>query len=423
MGCFVATTQNPSTAFQIESWVGSDLGQVRKKNEDNYLVDALNGLFIVADGMGGGVDGEKASRRAIETFSATLYNERDLIRELAVNPSEEVKQKVRELMAKAVHAANKEILRMRKKLGADVAMGTTISAILLQGNIGVIAHVGDSRIYRVRYRELTQLTQDHSLVAQQVRDGYITPEQAKFSPFRNVLIQAIGKEEKLDPQIDFIELMPGDQFLLCSDGLHSYLTEDEIITVLEEPAGHRIVPRLIDCANARGGSDNITAITIRLSSQEHYLPTTELDVGRSLANSPLLRGLKQNETMRILQLGHTQDYIAGETIISEGASDRSLFLVFDGEVGLYRDSHWLATLETGQHIGLSSLVDGQGRLCSAIAETPVRVLEIQRNEFLNLLRSDPNLGVKIIWNLLKDLSGTHRQTVSRLIEALGSEDK
>ena len=416
-------SQNSSPTFQVESWVGSDLGQVRKKNEDNYLVDALNGLFIVADGMGGGVDGEKASRRAIETFSATLYNERELLRELATNPSEEVQDKIKELMTKATHAANQEILRLRKKLGPDVSMGTTISAILLQGELGVIAHVGDSRIYRVRYRELSQITEDHSLVAQQVKEGYITPEQAKYSPFRNVLIQAIGKEDKLDPQIEFISLKPGDQFLLCSDGLHGYITDAEIITVLEEPIGHRIVPRLIDCANARGGNDNITAITIRLSSHEHYVPTTEIDVGRTLSNSPLLRGLKTVETTRVLQLGHTQDYISGETITVEDAADRSLFLVFDGEIGLYRGSHWIATLETGQHIGLSSLVDGQGRLCSAIAESQVRLLEIPRSEFLDLLRSDPNLGVKIIWNLLKDLSGSHRQAISRMLEALGPDDK
>jgi serine/threonine protein phosphatase PrpC len=417
----VSTTLSNTSSFQIESWVGSDLGQVRKKNEDNYLVDALNGLFIVADGMGGGVDGERASRRAIETFSATLYNQRDLLRKMAEGLDAKVREQISELLRKAIVAANQEILQIRKGMGSDVSMGTTISVMLIQGNHAAIAHIGDSRIYRVRYRDLAQLTEDHSLVAQQIRDGYLTPEQAKYSPFRNVILQAIGKGEKIDPQIEFFSLEIGDQFLLCSDGLHSYLTDDEIITVMAEPAGHRIVPRLIDCANARGGSDNITAIAIRLSSSEHYIPTTEVDVGQSLTHSPLLRGLKPLETTRLLQLGQTQDYIAGERITTEDAAERSLYLIFDGQVGLYRGGIWLATLETGQHFGLYALVDGKGRLMSAQAETQVRLLEIAREELLDLLRRDPNLGVKIIWNLLKDMSVAHRQTVSRLLKALSSE--
>lgn len=409
--------------FQIEAWVGSDLGQVRKKNEDNYLVDALNGLFIVADGMGGGVQGEKASRRSIETFSATLYNKRELIKALAYPHDSDFREQVQDLLHQAIVAANNEILRIRKSLGPGTTMGTTLSAMLLQGQVGVLAHIGDSRIYRVRYREVNQLSLDHSLVAEQVREGYITPEQAQYSPFRNVLVQAIGKSEKINPQIHFFELQPGDQFLLCSDGLSNYLTEDEIITVLEEPEGHRIVPRLIDCANARGGSDNITAIAVRLSSPEHYQPTTEVDIGRSFSNSPLLRGLKPSETTRTLQLGQTADYIAGEKITSEDQNDRSLYLIFDGQVGLYRGGTWLTTLETGQHFGLFSLVDGKGRIGTAIAESQVRILEISRSEFVELLRTDPNLGVKIVWNLLKDLSATHRNAISRLLKALSQNEE
>lgn len=415
-------TDKHSSVFQIEAWVGSDLGQVRKKNEDNYLVDALNGLFIVADGMGGGVQGEKASRRSIETFSATLYNKRELIKALAYRHDESLRNEVSELLHQAIVAANQEILRIRKGLGPNTTMGTTLTAMLLQGNTGVLAHVGDSRIYRVRYREVNQLSRDHSLVAEQVREGYITPEQAQFSPFRNVLVQAVGKSEKIAPQIEFFHLHPGDQFLLCSDGLSNYLTEDEIITVLEEPEGHRIVPRLIDCANARGGSDNITAIAIRLSSPEHYQPTTEVDIGRSFSSSPLLRGLKPAETTRTLQLGQTADYIAGERIMTEDTNARSLFLIFDGQVGLYRGGHWLTTLETGQHFGLYSLVDGKGRLATAIAESQVRILEISRGEFVELLRTDPSLGVKIVWNLLKDQSASHRGAVSRLLKALNEDE-
>jgi serine/threonine protein phosphatase PrpC len=401
--------------FQIQAWVGSDTGQVRKKNEDNYLVDALNGLFIVADGMGGGVDGEKASRRAIEVFSVTIYQHRELLRKYASRPSEELQEKVRQSLKHAVEKANDEIMAVRREMGPDTIMGTTLSVLLLIGHIGVVAHVGDSRIYLLRHRRLSQVTVDHSLVAEQVREGLITEEQAQYSPFRNVLLQAIGRDNAVESQVDFFPVEIGDQFLLCSDGLHSYLQDDEIIAVLAEPAGHRIVPRLIDIANARGGSDNITAIAVRLSSPEHYIATKQVDVQRDFSSTPLLRGLKPQETAQILQIGQPQDFIAGERIVVEDAGDRSMFLIFDGQVGIYRNSEWLRTLESGQHFGLHALVDGKGRVATAIAETQVRLLELGRNDVLELLRAYPALGMKVIWNLLKDLSNLHREDIQRLL--------
>ena len=127
------------------------------------------------------------------------------------------------------------------------------------------------------------------------------------------------------------------------------------------------------------------------------------------------------ETTRLLQLGRTHDYIEGEKIVSEDGLDRSLYIIFDGKVGLYRGGLWLNTLETGQHFGLFSMIDGQGRMATAVAESQVRILEIGRNEFVELLRREPSIGVKIVWNLLKDLSISHRQVVSRLLKAMSSE--
>ncbi len=408
------TTQRNS--FRIDAWSGSDLGQVRKRNEDSYLVDMMNKIFIVADGMGGGVQGDRASRRAIEIFTSVVHNNLKIFQALQFPHDEEVRQKVREVLSEAIHAANREIISMRNAIG-KVAMGTTLSALIIRGKTGVIAHIGDSRIYRVRFREVEQLTDDHSLVAQQVRDGLITQEEADNSPFKNVLLQAIGKGEKIEPQIKFIDLDVGDQFLLCSDGLSNYLKEDEIITILSEQDGERIVPRLIDSANSRGGSDNITAIVVRISSPEHFQPTEQYDFSQILHSSPFLRGLSRAEAAQIFQIGKIENYIAGEILTREGESDRAIFLIISGKINLYRNNQWLNTLTVGQHFGQFSLLDKDGRLASAIAETESRVLRIEREDFIEFIRRDPALGVKVVWNILKHLSGAYRELLEQFLVA------
>ncbi len=412
----VDTTRN--NAFRIDAWVGSDLGQVRKRNEDSYFVDSNNKIFIVADGMGGGVQGDRASKRAIEVFTTYLQNNSQILQALEFPHDQGLRDKVKEVLLDAIQAANMEILKLRNSMG-KVAMGTTLSALLIRGKTGVIAHIGDSRIYRVRYREVEQLTDDHSLVAQQVRDGVLTEEEAENSPFKNVLLQAIGKGEKIQPQIKFIEIEVGDQFLICSDGLSNYIKNDEIIALLNEPAGERIVPRLIDSANSRGGSDNITAIVIRISSPEHFEPTQQYNFSDIQHNSPLLRGLKRSETAQIFQLGSVQTYISGELICSEQDADRALFLILSGVVNLYRNNQWLMRLEAGKHFGQFSMLDNQGRIATAIAETEVRVLRIERQEFIDFVRRDTALGVKVVWNILKDMSFSYRGLLEKFIERPG----
>ena len=143
-------------------------------------------------------------------------------------------------------------------------MGTTTSVLMLLGRVAVIGQVGDSRIYLARNGQIAQITDDHTLIAAQIREGMLTPEEARYAPHRNVITRAVGSHEYVEVDTRVVETIPGDRFLLCSDGLHGYVEEpDEILPLLSLPI-EQVTQRLIDIANTRGGKDNITAIVVEV---------------------------------------------------------------------------------------------------------------------------------------------------------------
>ncbi len=241
----------------------TDVGRKRKANEDAFFMDDELGLYVVADGMGGHAAGEVASREAVDTVFGMV--KRGIARVPAmVDPvSEEDSRAVRRLMESAVQAATYFVYSMAEIDRAKSGMGTTISALLVLGGYAVTAQVGDSRIYRVLGDHVEQMTEDHTLVAWQVKQGLISQEEAERSPQRNVITRAVGNREYVQVDTRCIPLVSGARFLLCSDGLHGYLKDDDIAPIVGL-GGTRAVERFIDLANARGGKDNITAVLLEL---------------------------------------------------------------------------------------------------------------------------------------------------------------
>ena len=238
--------------MRLSSFAGSDVGRVRSGNEDSYFCGQT--VFAVADGLGGHQGGEVASAAAVEPL-ARLDG-----RELA-DPGEAA-----EALANAIRAANEAILDRAAGDPALYGMGTTITAAAVAGDGYLqLAHVGDSRAYLLRAGELAQLTTDHTVVGELVRRGRLTPEQAAIHPERSILTRAVG----LDPRVpvdlpDPLELTPGDQLLLCSDGLTETVDDDQITRVLSAaPDGQAACRSLIDAANDAGGPDNITVVLVR----------------------------------------------------------------------------------------------------------------------------------------------------------------
>jgi protein phosphatase len=229
---------------------------IRSGNEDNFTVDAspTRGIFIVADGMGGHAAGEVASEMAVNIVQRELSPVRDL-------DGEDVVQMVATALKRANRAIHDRTLTETDKQG----MGTTVSALLLAGSRYLIGQVGDSRVYLYRDGGLTQLTKDHSYVQEQVDAGFLTPEQARYHPYSNVITRCVGAGHDVEPDIYRGEAREGDLFLVASDGLTGMVDDRRLAQLLGSRAEpERKVQSLIAEANGRGGLDNITAIIVQV---------------------------------------------------------------------------------------------------------------------------------------------------------------
>ena len=248
---------------RVASSGATDVGRRRSSNEDAFLNDDELGLYVVADGMGGHAAGEVASQEAVEAvFGMVKQGLRVLPPSLHVLTDEHARAATR-LMEGAVQAATYMVFALSEFDYEKSGMGTTISAMLVLGDYAVTGQVGDSRIYQIHAGQARQITEDHTLISWQLKQGLITPEEAKRSPHRNVITRAVGNHDYVEVDTGLVMLESKDQFLLCSDGLHTYLRAEEI-AVLVEAGGRAAVDQLIDQANQRGGKDNITAVIVEV---------------------------------------------------------------------------------------------------------------------------------------------------------------
>jgi len=238
----------------------TDVGVVRSGNEDSFLLDCAQGLFIVADGMGGHAAGEVASEMAVQIVSRELGSLRGL-------SDGEAAAKMRSAIRKANAAIFDRTLAEHDKRG----MGTTTTVMVLFSRRYLIGQVGDSRAYLLREGQLLQLTKDHSYVQEQVDAGLLTPEQARTHPYSNVITRCVGANEDVAPDVYFGNLESKDVVLLASDGLTGMLEDDQIATIMSaEENPESCVNKMIADANRRGGLDNITAIVVRVDATEPH---------------------------------------------------------------------------------------------------------------------------------------------------------
>jgi protein phosphatase len=234
----------------LEAFGLTHTGLVRAVNEDAYLVEPGLGLFAVADGVGGHAAGEIASRLAL-----------DALRTGVGDPSLPGAAGLQ--LVAAVDHANARVHATARVDRAWAGMATTLTAMLVRGSAAAIAHVGDTRAYRLRGRRLEQLTEDHTLVAAYVQAGTMTAEEAAVSRLRNVILRAVGSDETVDVDTHLVAIEPGDTFLLCSDGLHGVVGDGEIARVLlAEPDLTAAAAELVKRANDGGGPDNVTVVLV-----------------------------------------------------------------------------------------------------------------------------------------------------------------
>lgn len=232
----------------------TDVGLQRSANQDCYHVESDGSLFIVADGMGGHVGGQEASRIATDAIRNYIETHKNSDQSSA------------SLLEEAIFIANDAILADQAAHPERADMGTTVVVLMVREEQFWCAHVGDSRLYLMKESEFLQITQDHTWVTRAIRDGSLTPEQSHCHPWRHVLSQCVGREDLNPIETQSIEIEPGDQLLLCSDGLTEELPDEAIFSCLQTvKTCDAQVSHLIEAAKAQGGRDNITAITISTS--------------------------------------------------------------------------------------------------------------------------------------------------------------
>ena len=230
----------------------SDPGLVRQVNQDAYYIDPKGRYFIVADGMGGHAGGQEASGIATKTIQSYLDENWDSAQDSEM------------LLEGAFHKANQAILKDQGKHPERSDMGTTAVVLVFREQSHWVAHVGDSRLYRLRSSNLEQMTEDHTWVAKATKAGALTSKQAKSHPWRHMLSQCLGREDLAQVEIHPLDVQKDDRLLLCSDGLTEEVPESEIAKLLEYPLCDKAATALVEAAKENGGRDNITVIIVAI---------------------------------------------------------------------------------------------------------------------------------------------------------------
>ncbi len=246
-------------ALRVEAGAVTDVGLVRRSNQDHYGIDERLGLYLVCDGMGGAAGGEVASELAVETFLRIARQELACV---SCDPMELTQRSLR----RAVAAANRAVIERARWDMRLRGMGSTLVGVRVEGERATVIHVGDSRAYLVRDGVAAQLTEDHSYVAEQVRLGLLEPAQVADSPMRSVITRAIGADVDVRPEVAAIALREADVLLLVSDGLTRHVEPQEFAGAVAGLSPNDAAARLVVMAKERGGSDNVTCLVVKVQS-------------------------------------------------------------------------------------------------------------------------------------------------------------
>ena len=422
-----------TTTPEIQFSALTDVGRQREHNEDNFLVDKKVGLFVVCDGMGGHAAGEVASALAVRTLHEEIKRESDLLSDYIAGASGGAKVSKRDVLNMLEFAVNRASSRVHAEAVKDTqkrGMGTTLVAMLVLGTQAFIIYVGDSRLYQLRDGVLEQLTEDHTVRNELVKKRKMSKEQVEKIAQKNAITRAVGVYEHCEPDTLVVDLVAGDRFLLCSDGLCGYFEEDleNLGRMLTNPDADVCCRALIESANEQGGKDNITAVIVTVGdvTARDATRAKQLQLKREiLARMPLFRPLNDREILRVLQVTDVASFQNGERVMNEGEAGEELFIVLNGQVKVTRGGAELATLKPGDHVGEMALIRSQPRSATVVSDGSSELMVIRRGDFFEILRKEHQLAVKLLWQFLGVVSDRLANTSRELgaaKEELAAED-
>jgi PPM family protein phosphatase len=393
----------------------TDVGRHREHNEDNYLVDKRLRLFVVCDGMGGHAAGEVASAIAVRTLSEEVRRAEDLLKDYLAEEtgSRRVsKQDITNMLSFAVNIASRKIHQAALLDPGRRGMGTTLAGVLFVGHQAFVLHVGDSRVYLLRNRSLEQLTEDHNVLNELIKKNKLDGRGVEARAPKHAITRAVGVYEHCEPEVLVLDLADGDRFLLCSDGLSSYFEPPEgsleqLADTMSEPDLETAVDGLIRVANLRGGKDNITAVLVALhfDGGSARLRAERLEQQRRvLSRTALFDSLTSREVRRVLQSMESMPFDAGALLSREGTPSENLYVLLSGQVEMSRAGAPSVRLGMGHHFGEVSLLRQKAPAATVKALEAGEVLVMPRDGFLEIVRREHRLAVKLLWRLAGVLS-------------------
>ena len=402
----------------------TDVGRKRQHNEDAMLVDAV-ARPLHRRRRHGRPRGRRGRQRAGHRGRQAAHRSRTgtILKDLGAEPQSQANRAAAAALVEvAVQRACADIYRMAAADATKRGMGTTFVCLAVGGNKGVIGHVGDSRVYLVRNGQCHRLTEDHTLVAAQLKAGTITKEQAATSQYRNVITRAVGIQESVQVDTLIVDLLPGDIFLLCSDGLHGYLDGRRDRAARRSGAARETCrERFIDArqrARRQGqhhrGGGAASRATARSAAEESAEAQSRMEALRKI---PLFRHLTYKEQTAVLSIATTRTFPGGREIVTEGQPGEELFVVIRGRVAIEKNGVEIAELRAGGHFGEMGLIDNAPRSATVRATEPTRVMVIARSDLMNLMKRESILAVKMLWSFVQVLSDRLRATNSELCEA------
>lgn len=412
--------------MELKAWAKSDVGNVRETNEDSLFVDSRHGIFAVSDGVGGRERGDVASRivtnslREAAADLAQLANEADPLHD----PShrERVLDGVREHLTNA----NKRVFEQSRAAASSSNMAATAEMLLLSRGSAYVGHVGDSRIYMIRGGRIFRITEDHTYAEYMRQHGQDSVRELADSNerFSHVLTRSVGSSPHVDVDTLFLDVLVGDVFLLCSDGLTDYLTGSEILEHTVEAEGEALVDQLVDTAKERGGKDNISVVVVEVldDGSTEEMQSRSMDTIRKvgfLEKIDLFDGLRPLELVKILRIVYERSYKKGDLVLERGQEGDSLFMIAEGEISLEIQEQELTQLGAGQHFGELALFGREHRSATARCLTDSLLLSIPSDEFERLVEQNDELGRKLLWNLLRNAAQQIRSMNERVVYEFG----
>lgn len=392
----------------------SDQGRRRANNEDAYLADDGLGIYVVCDGVGGKASGEHASRRGVEAMREAVQAERATIAALERDPSDGARAQVLALMERLVQRACAAVHR-EAKVDPGHGGSTTLDCVLRLGRRVAIGHVGDGRVYLVRGGATYRLTEDHTILAEQLKAGLMTEEQAAQSTMKGVLTRSLGSHASVQVDRLVLDVAPGDLLILCTDGLHGYLRDDQLAAMVAGRAAYDVPPTLVQFANEQGGKDNVTVVAVACLAgaidSQTVLARARLD---ALQATPLMKTLSYKEQVAVLSIASSLSAQPGQVVVREGEAGREMFVVVRGRVAVSKAGARVAELGPGGLIGEMALVDYAPRSATVTALEGSDLLAFSPEAMIGLMRSDPALGMKVLWSMLQGVSAKLRASTEGL---------